>query len=452
LNGSPAKTAEIYSHKEVPFRFRGRAFRFALSQGLFSSADIDRGTGLLLKVLSQTWDMDRAGGKPLPRRILDCGCGCGIAGICAAALALPFAPEIRVRAQDRDELARLFTAHNALANGIPPEVLEAHTEPLLAGPPHSRWDLILSNIPAKTGKPVLEDFVARSLGLLEPGGKVLLAAVNELEDFFRSRISAAGGEIFREEAGTGHIIFGYSQGKAREAGPVQRGNDFLESNPFYLRHHLDGGFAGIPLSMDTIHGAPGFDQPGGAAEAAAKLARRLGLAARVNSGGPILFHEPGQGWFPAWFRVLQEAAGTGENFDRPPLRVLSGRNILALEAARRNVQAAGNGKTSPEILLLPAADLSHCGDIARKAAGAEAAEESAGPFGFIAAFPEAVPRVDGSSLCWEGFTGLLAAGGIALASLPSPEAERLDRKKPSLFTRLGDLRRKGFRALAYRKQ
>jgi hypothetical protein len=406
----------------------------------------------LLKVLSQIWDSDRAAGKPLPRQILDCGCGCGVIGVCAAALALPSAPELRVRAQDRDELARVFTGYNARINGIAPQVLEAHTEALLTGPGESSWDLILSNIPAKAGEPVLEDFVPRSLGLLEREGKVLLVAVHTLGDFFRSRINRAGGEIFREEAGPGHIVFVYSRGESKAAKPIQGGDGFLESNPFYLRRRLDYEFEGITLGMDTIHGAPGFDRPGGAVEAAAKLVRRLGLTARIVPGCPVLFHEPGQGWFPAWFRALGEMEGSGENCGAPVSPwVLSGRNILALEAARRNVRAAGKGGAGAAPLVVPAVDLSFYRDKLREAPGLPGAGESAGAFGFIAAFPEPVPRFDGSASCWEGFAALLKPGGVALAGLSSLEAERLDRKKPPRFTRLGDLRRNGFRALAYQK-
>jgi hypothetical protein len=89
-------------------------------------------------------------------------------------------------------------------------------------------------------------------------------------------------------------------------------------------------------------------------------------------------------------------------------------------------------------------------DQLREAAGLPEAGEATGGFGFIAAFPEAVPQAGRSAACWEDFAALLAPGGIVLAGLSSPEAERLDRKKPSRFTRLGELRRSGFRALAYR--
>jgi hypothetical protein len=53
---------------------------------------------------------------------------------------------------------------------------------------------------------------------------------------------------------------------------------------------------------------------------------------------------------------------------------------------------------------------------------------------------------------WEGLAALLAPGGAALAALGSSEAEQFDRKKPRGFFRIGDARRDGFRAMAYRKQ
>ncbi|MDR1100357.1 MAG: methyltransferase [Treponema sp.] len=439
------------------------SFRFALSQGLFSSSGVDRGSQLLLKALSRTWDADRAAGCSPPRRILDCGCGAGIIGVCAAALALPAAPDLRVHAQDRDELARVFTGYNAQINGIPPAVLEAHTEALLSGPPGSAWDLILSNIPAKAGRPVLEDFVSRSLGLLGNGGKVLLVLVHTLEDFFRSRISQAGGMILREEAGSEHIVFVYAPGGTegpegtgtpRRTEPVQTGDDFLVSNPFYRRCELDYDLSGIPLHIDTIHGAPGFDRPGEAVETAVKLARRLDLAARIAPGTPVLVHEPEQGWFAAWLFTALERGG--DNSGRPLTQwVLSGRNILSLEAARHNLRAliknrgpapAGARGLMSEPVLIPAVSFDR--EKPRNAA------ETPGPkgFGFIAAFPEPVPRVDANSAAWEGLSALLRPGGIVLAAFPSSEAERFDRKKPASFIRLGEIRRNGFRALAYRYQ
>jgi 16S rRNA G1207 methylase RsmC len=470
---------KAYISKTAVFKFRGQELTFALSQGLFSSAGVDRGTALLLKVLSKVWDEEKAAGRPPPRHILDAGCGAGIIAVCAAAAlgdlsggdAAPGAgaagtgaPGFHVRAQDRDELARLFTGYNARSNNIGPDRLSAHTEALLSGPAGSRWDLILSNGPAKAGRPVLEDFVRRSITLLNPGGKAVIVAVNTLADFFRPRLGGPAGELLREEQGPEHTVFVYGAGPAadraaaeeplsRSAGPARAGEDFLFSHPFYLRQSAGFELADISLPMDTVHGAPGFDRPGGAAEAAAKLTRRLGLSA-LTAAPAVLVHEPEQGWFPAWLLAFLEPPGGGDSRRGFPIAelVLSGRNILALEAARHNVKRAMSARTrpagegaAPEPAVIPGVELSPRG-LAGLPGG-----PGAGRFGFIAAFPEAVPRTDRREALWDGLAAFLAPGGLAVVSLPSSEADRFDRKKPPGFRRLGDLKRKGFRALAYEK-
>jgi hypothetical protein len=72
-------------------------------------------------------------------------------------------------------------------------------------------------------------------------------------------------------------------------------------------------------------------------------------------------------------------------------------------------------------------------------------------FPFIAAFPEIVPQTNMIDSFWQGLLTLAAPSGLVIVGLSSGEAERFDRKKPKDFSRLGDIRKKGFRALAYRK-
>ncbi|MDR1251671.1 MAG: methyltransferase [Treponema sp.] len=500
-----------YITKEVSFKLRGIDFHFSLSQGLFSSADIDSGTRFLLKTLSRVLDEDAAAGRSPPRYVLDAGCGIGVIGICAAAVIMAMGPArqdtaytgpapigaprfggVLVRAQDRDELARLITMYNAVKNGIPPSTLETHTEPLLAGHENARWDLILSNIPAKTGGPVLKDFVRRSTGLLNPGGRVIMVTVHTLVDFFREEISAAGAELeweekSRREPRRGHqvcpgtacgvppvndsvkekdaeysvFVFG---GKAAAAGAVVKaGRGFLTRHPFYVRASVDCQIEDIPLHIETVHGASGFDQPGGAVLAAAKLIRRIGaerlfpapdLSGKTahNAGAPILIHEPGQGFFPCW---LLEFAYRKVPQRQPWVLVLSGRNILALEAARHNTEAvlkpAAEAEALPALLLVPAVDLR---------LGAEALLEAAAgrPYHFIAVFPELLPpssipkEADQFAALWEALAALLTAGGVFIAGFSSTEAERFERKKLAGFTRLEDIKRKGFRALGYKRR
>jgi hypothetical protein len=384
----------------------------------------------------------------------------GIIGICAASAVLPPSKppasgqethEAYVRCQDRDELARLFTLHNAAKNGV---TLEAFTEPLLAGPEDARWDMIFTNIPAKAGVPVLEDFVRRSAGLLNPGGRVFMVAVLTLADFFRETISATapskdgGAELMLEQKGPGHTVLVYGNATAdsntdyntvASVAPVNMGPGFLTRYPFYIRTNAVCEIEKKTISLETIYGAGGFDSPGGAVFAAAKLCAKLLNTVSMKTQSPLLVHEPGQGFFPCW--LVQNFFAT--------TMVLSGRNVLALEAAAHNVR-----RNTPSAVIVPAVDLQLGGPALLEATGGR-------QYAFIAAFPELLPQsslpktvegrqaADQLATLWDSLPALLADGGIFLAAFSSSEAERFDRKKPSGFTRLGSIKRNGFRALAY---
>jgi hypothetical protein len=368
--------------------------------------------------------------------VLDAGCGVGVLGICAAK-ALDAQPDLRVRSQDRDELARAFTEHNAARNGVGAAVLSAHAEALLDGP-GTPWDLILSNVPAKTGTPVLLDFIARSAGLLGEGGAVMVVAVNPLAGLLRDRIGELALPLLLDETGREHTVLSYGAGLTAGPSPVRprAGDDFLARRPAYRRGGGDYELEDTRYHIDAIHGAAGFDRSGDAVAAMARLAVRLGppLAARCVSR-PILIHEPDQGHFPAWFLKRLEKAGGGS----PSRVVLSGRNILALEATRHNT-----GGTAAAVSAEPAVDPWLARDALRTAAG----EDYAAAF----LFPDLTPRTSRIGAYWEGLGDLLANGGVALAALPSSEAERFDRAKPRGFLRLGGHKRRGFRALGYRKR
>jgi len=463
--------------KTVQFKFRGINFTFALSQGLFSSADVDSGTKLLLKVFSNVLDDDATAGAALPTRALDAGCGTGVIGICAAAaLATQGA---RVRCQDRDELARLITAHNAALNRIPPEALEALAEPLLAGPPGARWDLILTNIPAKAGLPVLEDFARRSIALLNENGKVIMVAVHTLADFFRQAINAAGARILREEKGSEHRVFVYSKktepdtqsgGDTPAHEALAAGPGFLTRYPFYRRANItidEIEMDDTPLHIETVYGASGFDCQIAAERAALTLIEKLEhklfpdslpeTGSAENAAQPILIHEPGQGFFPCQLHaLLRSRMPTRGTASELPRMVLSGRNILTLEAARDNY---GRYADSP-CVTVPAADLQSAATALRAAAessaGLRGEAGNEGRYGLIIAFPELLPQsvlpkgVDQLASLWESIPPLLCPGGVCIAGFGSTDAERFDRKKPAGFTRLGSIKRDGCRCLAYR--
>jgi hypothetical protein len=429
-----------FCNKETNFKFRNRNYSFFLSHGLFSSADIDTGTKLLLKIFSKQLDEDLKNNKPLPRQILDAGSGIGVMGICAAgALESLGVESFHVRAQDRDELARIFTEINARKNNIKDTVLSAYTEPLLAGPPGQTWDLILSNVPAKAGLPVLEDFITRSIGLLNPGGRVLIVAVNTLSGFF-SKLIANNASLVKQEEGSGHTVFLFEKKDEASRGlqnPASLSkDDFYIKCRGYIRNSDNYEMEKITYRLDTIHGAQGFDTPGGETQAAAKMTIKLKEQLNAMQTPPkILILSEDQGHYPAW---LTGYLNRKLNF------TLAGRNILALSMAKYNTAIAlgENPETTEKIKIISTGDL--------YLEQEQIFEKSEG-FDFISIFPELVPGTDRITPTWEALLTLTRPASVILAGFSSSEAERFDRKKLRGFTRLGDIKRRGFRALAYRR-
>ena len=440
---------EAFGNKEVLFRFRNRDYNFSLSHGLFSSADIDSGSRFLLKVFSRLLDDEYENKKPLPQKILDAGSGIGVLGICAAgALSSLGAGQLHVRAQDRDELARIFTAINAEKNNVNSNQLSAHTEPLLAGPEGECYDLILTNIPAKAGLPVLEDFVLRSLCLLNPEGKILLVAVNTLSEFF-ARLIANNAILLKREDGSGHTVFLFGRDAKKNSRSLQNLStvDFYLKCPAYMRNSSNYEIEKIPYNLDAIHGAQGFDNPGNEIQAAAKLTTKIKKEIScLQAPHNVLIFSEDQGHYPAW---LVKYLNNDLNI------TLVGRNILALSLARHNTAIALSAQTE-KIRIISAADLQLDKNRILKRDNPDNRGESSGiqqdqKFNFIAIFPEQVPGTDRIEATWEALADLSLPSAVIIAGFSSSEAERFDRKKTQGFTRLGDIKRKGFRALAYRR-
>ena len=181
----------------------GEKLSFYLSLGLFSSFNVDSGTRLLLKTMAQQDIIPEKGD------ILDAGCG---TGVIAVSLKKKF-PELNITAADRDALALYFTEKNASLNKIQAEGFSAESgllpgslkNALLKG--HRRFDLIVSNIPAKAGKPIIEDFL-QNCGLhISKDGKAAVVIVKPLSDFAEETLIKADAEILYRESNKQYSVF-----------------------------------------------------------------------------------------------------------------------------------------------------------------------------------------------------------------------------------------------------
>ena len=316
-----------YLHKTVAFRFEGHTLRLALSQSLFSSYEVDTGSRLLLAGVVR-----ELAAHPEERRrlqsILDLGCGAGVLGV---ALARQFAAALTAR--DRDALALAVSAHNAAANGVACTTrggvdttdLDGSREP--AG-----HQLVVSNLPAKAGAPVLERLLAAAAEATAPGGRLAVVVVAPLAEDVRRGLGAVA-ELIHEHHGNRHAVFhGRPHSPART--PAATG---LTA---YHRHQGDVAVAGLSYPLATVYGLPDFDTPSHLVQITATLLRRNALPPPTATALSVLAWNPGQGHLPVWLARAWAAARPAPSGSG--LRItLASRDALQLLATRANLTANG---------------------------------------------------------------------------------------------------------------
>jgi SAM-dependent methyltransferase len=382
-----------YETKRVAFRFDGAELELSLSHALFSSYDVDSGTKMLLSSMARARIAQKA------KTALDLGCGVGVIGLALGASN----PELRVAFRDRDSLALAFTRANAERNAPLAPGAWADGAPdlapglLLRDMKGRRFDLIVSNVPAKAGNPVIADFLARAPRFLEPEGQVWIVIVNTLAALARDAISKAGHAIIRDERGTGHTVFAFGPSSAGGAACPEPDDAIL------ARSRSEFELEGVRYGCTGWYGLPDFDTVGHAHELAAELFDRAGNGRLLREA---LIANPGVG---------HSACFAAKRFPDACLD-FECRDWLQFLASSRNAEAARAGSAGAWIDPF-------------------SASSDGRRYDFVLEFADVVPEVDWAGVSWERAAALVKPGGAyAIVTAPA-ELERFARRKAPGFAK-----------------
>lgn len=148
---------------------RGETLTYHTTWGLFSPKGIDEGSRLLLDHLDVREDDDT----------LDLGCGYGPLGLTLARLA-PRGTSVLV---DKDFVAIDYSRKNASINGITNAEIFLSNGFTQIGDRH--FDLIVSNLPAKTGKELYYLYFYDALVRMNPGARFYVVTISGLRKFIQ---------------------------------------------------------------------------------------------------------------------------------------------------------------------------------------------------------------------------------------------------------------------------
>ncbi len=159
--------------------------------GLFSPKAIDAGSQMLLDFMEVAPDAD----------CLDLGCGYGILGLTLAR----WAPQGETLLVDKDFVAVEYSEKNRLLNRIDNAECQ-----LSNGFQHiakeRRFDIIVSNIPAKVGKELLYIYLFDALERLRPGGSFYIVTITGLRQFFKRGFQEVFGHYQKIKQGKTYTV------------------------------------------------------------------------------------------------------------------------------------------------------------------------------------------------------------------------------------------------------
>lgn len=153
---------------------RGQSLTIHSTWGLFSPDHVDDGSRLLIEEME-------VGPKD---EVLDLGCGYGVIGLTAAKLAAAG----NVEMVDKDFVAVDYANKNAEINGL--GNCRAHLSNAFSKiQKNKKFDVILSNIPAKVGNEMLSLIVHDAHEHLKSNGRLYIVAVAGLREFLKRKFN-----------------------------------------------------------------------------------------------------------------------------------------------------------------------------------------------------------------------------------------------------------------------
>lgn len=169
---------------------RGEALRFRTTWGLFSPKAVDEGSRLLLDYVEI-----RQGDHSL-----DLGCGYGPLGLTLARLA----PQGNHMLVDKDFVAVEYTRKNAKLNNIDNvDILLSNGFNQIEDRP---FDVIVSNLPAKTGKELYYLYFYDALTRLRPGGRIYVVTITGLRRFIQRAFLEVFGNYDKLKQGSRYTV------------------------------------------------------------------------------------------------------------------------------------------------------------------------------------------------------------------------------------------------------
>ena len=183
---------DTYFKKTINFKLFDTELNFDIAETLFSTFQIDLGSAFLLRNLPS--------GEP--KNILDIGCGYGVLGIYLAAKF----HEAEVIAVDRDLLAVKYANINGAKNNL--KNYSAIGSVGVEEVKDKKFDLIVSNIPAKIGdKATEEEFILKPISLLNEGGEYWFVIVSGINYMLPSIMKRNDIKLIQVKKRNGHIIY-----------------------------------------------------------------------------------------------------------------------------------------------------------------------------------------------------------------------------------------------------